>query len=143
MASEEGKLRSSVHLPLDRLETIDLTLHLPRTPGIAQGRANGRQIGLHILSESAHFWETAGPRLLHPGIQGLCLAMNNKLAKPLRQLIEVIDFRTVAADLFEIGTLDSREILWFMEKEPHSFPGQVATADHGFSFGSLQQVGMT
>jgi hypothetical protein len=138
MASEEGKRRSSVHLPLDCLETIDLALHLPRTPGIAQGRANGREIGLHTLSE----WETADPRLLHPGIQNFCLAMNDKLAKPLRQLRELIDFGTVAADLFEIGTLDSREILRFMEKEPHGFPGQVATADHCFSFGSLQQVGM-
>src|SRR5260370_8940634 len=61
-------LRAPIHLPLDRLESVDLTLHLAGAPAARQGRLDGSAVPTHSVHETEELGPFPVPRALQPAI---------------------------------------------------------------------------
>src|SRR5258708_14973433 len=80
-------LRAPIHLPLERFESVDLTLHLAGAPAARQGRLDGSAVPTHSVHETEELGQFAVRRGLQPAIQSGAVTGAEQQAEALHQVL--------------------------------------------------------
>src|SRR5258708_21720413 len=80
-------LRAPIHLPLERFESVDLTLHLAGAPAARQGRLDGSAVPTHSVHETEELGQSAVRRGMQPAMQSGAGTGAEQQAEALQQVL--------------------------------------------------------
>jgi hypothetical protein len=103
--SEEIKLSTTIRLPFNQFEAVDLSLDLPLRPGLIKSGPHGLFIVLQTSCETAYLCCVAGESLLEPLIKACRGMLVKKAPKAPRQFISRVEFSIMRSQLLQLFLL--------------------------------------
>ena len=119
--TQEVKPSSSIHLPFQTLEPIDLALDLPLAPRKRARSSNGRVILLHACGEICEFGDMTPFGGTNPLLQLLGSVFFEQAQEALTELIGARQLLASLTHLLELPLLIRSELLFGKHKEPGGF----------------------
>jgi hypothetical protein len=120
--AQQVELGASVHLPLEKLESIDLPLDLAAAPLRREGRAHRRQIGFEARRESPQLGHRAIAGLDQPAIEATDVATVDQAKKVTCQTARNGDRRFDASQRFDEAPLVAALLLGRFSAVPADQP---------------------
>lgn len=116
--TEQVQLRSAVHLPLEHLESIDLSFGLPLAPGQGECRVDRCSVTFQVLGESLQALNPALPRLVQALTDCRAIVLPDEPPKLLTERVDEVDIRTTASQLLQCTAVVRVELLGQLHAEP-------------------------